>query len=122
VLATEIVGKALPCRRSSASLARRSATIWFSSWVWPSGGSFGGSLFLLMTDYTPCFKLALMNSSRSPSRTRCVSPFPSGAQVLDARLVEHVGANLMSPLDVGLGGLELVAVGLELAQFQLVQA
>src|SRR5216117_1087094 len=46
----------------------------------------------------------------------------AGAQVLDARLVEHVAANLVPPLDVGLRGLELVAVGLELAQFQLVQA
>src|SRR5262249_27116453 len=25
--------------------------------------------------YTPCLRLALMKSSRSPSRTRCVSPF-----------------------------------------------
>src|SRR6266853_1668696 len=44
------------------------------------------------------------------------------AQVLDARLVEDVAADLVSPLDVGLGRLELVAVGLELTQFQLVQA
>src|SRR5262252_5913414 len=30
---------------------------------------------VLVVHYTPCLRLALMNSSRSPSRTRCVSPF-----------------------------------------------
>src|SRR6266545_2595734 len=41
-------GNAVPRLRISASLARRSAMIWFSSCGGPSGGSFGGSFFLLM--------------------------------------------------------------------------
>src|SRR5882672_7832034 len=32
-------------------------------------------VFRRVAHYTPCLRLALMNSSRSPSRTRCVSPF-----------------------------------------------
>src|SRR5438105_14818692 len=38
------------------------------------------------------------------------------AQVLDPRLVEHVASDLVSPTDVGLRVLELLLLGLALAQ------
>src|SRR5258706_333892 len=102
-------GKATPRPRNSASLARRSAMIWFSS-------SFVDTLnALLEARGDEIVEISVEHPLR-------VAFFHAGAQVLDARLVEHVGADLVPPLDVGLGGLELVAVGLELAQFQLVQA
>src|ERR1700674_2609145 len=37
-----------------------------------------------------------------------VADLDVGAQVLDARLVEHVGADLVAPADVGLGVLQLL--------------
>src|SRR5258706_9013482 len=102
-------GKATPRPRNSASLARRSAMIWFSA-------SFVDTLNALLEARGD----EIVEISVEPPLR--VAFFHAGAQVLDARLVEHVGADLVSPLDVGLGGLELVAIGLELAQFQLVQA
>src|ERR1700704_4470539 len=102
-------GKAVPRLRSSASLARRSAMIWFSS-------SFVNTLnALLEARGDEIVDIAVEHPLR-------VAFLHAGAQVLDARLVEHVAADLVPPLDVGLGGFELVAVGLELAQLQLVQA
>src|SRR5262245_7913422 len=44
-----------------------------------------------------------------------------GAQVLDARLVEDVGADLVAPADVGLGVLQHLLFLLLLAQFELVE-
>src|SRR5258708_14607502 len=102
-------GKAVPRFLSSASLARRSAMIWFSSSLFDSLDA------LLQARGDEIVEVPVEDSLR-------VAFFHPGAQVLDARLVEQVGADLVSPLDVGLGGLELVAVGLELAQFQLVEA
>src|SRR5713101_278353 len=115
-------GKAAPRLRSSASFARRSAMIWFSSCGGPSGGSFGGSFFLLMAVLHALLEaradevvqIAVEHSLR-------IADLHAGAQVLDARLVEDVVANLVSPLDIGLARRELVALGLELAQLQLVQ-
>ena len=63
-----------------------------------------------------------MKSSRSPSSTRLrVADFVVGSQILDARLVEHVRADLVAPADVGLGVLELLLLGLALAQLELVE-
>src|SRR4029079_7134009 len=44
-----------------------------------------------------------------------------GAQVLDARLVEHVAADLVTPADVGLRVLELLLLLAALAQLELVE-
>ena len=67
--------------------------------------------------YTPCFRLASMKPSRSPSSTAWVLPISYvGAQILDARLVEHVGTDLVAPADVGLGVFQLLLLGLALAQ------
>src|SRR6267154_769264 len=103
------LGKAAPRFLSSASLARRSAMIWFSSSLFDTLDA------LLQARGDEIVEVAVEHPLR-------VAFFHPGAQVLDALLIEHVGADLVSPLDVGLGGLELVAVGLELAQFELVEA
>src|SRR5438094_2308732 len=114
-------GNATPRLRSSASSARRSAMIWVSSCGDPSGGSFGGSFLLMAVLH------ALLEARADEAVEVAVEHFlriadlDAGAQVLDARLVEDVAADLVSPFDVGLGGGELVALGLELAQLQLVQ-
>src|SRR6267154_4030321 len=109
-------GNATPRRRSSASLARRSAMIWFSSSFVVILSAQDDTLnALLEARGDEIVEVAVEHPLR-------VALLHAGTQVLDARLVEHVGANLVPPLDIGLGGLELVAVGLVLAQFQLVQA
>src|SRR5690349_10492890 len=115
------LGNAAPRLRSSASFARRSAMIWFSSGPWPAGGSFGGSFLLIRLHallQARCDELVQI-AVEDPLR---VAFFHAGAQVLDARLVEHVGAYLVPPFDVCLGRRELVALGLALAQLQLVEA
>src|SRR5690606_35121166 len=50
-----------------------------------------------------------------------VADLDVGPQVLDARVVEHVGADLVAPADVGLAGLDLVLFGLLLANLELVE-
>src|SRR3989454_2052834 len=50
-----------------------------------------------------------------------VAGLDAGAQVLDARLVEHVAADLVAPADVGLLLLELRLLGAALAQLGLVE-
>src|SRR6266581_4030334 len=81
-------GNAMPRLRISASLARRSAMIWFSSCGGPSGGSFGGSFFLLMA------VLHALLQARADEVVQVAVEHPlrvaflhAGAQVLDARLV-----------------------------------
>ena len=129
----------MPCARSAASLARRSAIRWFSSMR--RGGvvghgvghavrcssdrvavAFGWSrLQSLLQDRLrrrcvwsplpgPDFRLASTNSSRSPSSTFCVSLRSMPVRrSLMRRLVEHVVADLAAPADVGLGGFQRVA-------------
>ena len=71
---------------------------------------------------SPAFRLASTNSSRSPSSTFCVSrALDAGAQILDARLVEHVVADLAAPADVGLRRFERVLLGIALLHLELVQ-
>ena len=62
--------------RSAASLARRSAMIWFSSCGGdPAEARLCSSRSLSSRHrHTPCFRLAAMKSSRSPSSTACVLP------------------------------------------------
>src|SRR5678809_414408 len=50
-----------------------------------------------------------------------VALLDAGAQILDARLVEDVGADLVAPADVGLGVLHLLLLLVLLAQLQLVE-
>ena len=66
-----------------------------------------------------CASVAAMNSSRSPSSTPDgVGGLHAGAQVLHHLIgLQHVGADLVAPADVGLGG--LIGGGLRLALLQL---
>jgi len=50
-----------------------------------------------------------------------VADLDVGAQILDARLVEHVAADLVAPADVGLGILQLLLGVAALAQFQFIK-
>src|SRR3989441_10768783 len=50
-----------------------------------------------------------------------VAGLDAGAQVLDARLVEHVAADLVAPADVGLLLLELRLLGAALAKLGFVE-
>src|SRR5690554_5594442 len=50
-----------------------------------------------------------------------IRDFDVGAQVLDAALIEHVGADLVAPAHVGLGILQLLLFGHALTQLELVQ-
>ena len=65
-----------------------------------------------------CASAASMNWSRSPSSTRAgVGGLHAGAQVLHHLIgLQHVGADLVAPADVGLGG--LLGGGLRLALLQ----
>src|SRR5450432_902471 len=112
-------GYAWPCWRNACNLARRSATIWFSS-----GGTVVGWIgwFGLLTSYpllqarrNEVVEIAVEYGLR-------VADFVVGAQILDARLVEDVAANLVPPADIGLGVFEFLLLGLALAQLEFVQA
>src|SRR5690606_9250832 len=50
-----------------------------------------------------------------------VTAFDASAQVLDARLVEHVVADLVAPADVRLAGFQRILRGIARLQFRLVQ-
>ena len=50
-----------------------------------------------------------------------VATFDVGAQILDARLVEHVGADLVPLADVGLGVFHGLFLLVAFAQFKLIQ-
>src|SRR6266567_1040191 len=109
------LGYALPRSRKAASLARRSAMIWFSS----SGGP-GGALFsfksdsLLQACRDEIIEVAVEHRLRAPHLV-------VRAQVLDPRLVEHVRADLVPPADVGFRIFELLLLGLALADLELVE-
>src|SRR5215472_9711688 len=109
------LGYAGPRSRKAASFARRSATIRFSSSAaGTSRGSFT-SHALLQARGDEVVEIAIEHGLR-------IAPLDIGAQVLDARLVEHVRADLVAPADVGLRLLELLLLGLALAELELVQA
>ena len=62
-----------------------------------------------------------MKGSRLPSSTLLVSPIStSGAQILDARLVEHVRADLVAPAHVALGVFQNFRRCIAFVEFQLV--
>src|SRR5512145_3370068 len=99
------LANAWPAARSAFSFSRRSSTSLFSS-------SKLDSLFEARFD--EIVELAVEH--------RLGRAFlHAGAQVLDARLVEHVRADLVSPADVGLRLLELLLLGLALAHLELVE-
>src|SRR5262249_10284611 len=50
-----------------------------------------------------------------------VAPFDVGAQVLDPRLIEDVGADLIAPAHVRLGILQYLSCGIALVDFELVE-
>src|SRR6185312_12196412 len=105
------LGKARPRSRSFASFSFRSWMMEFASCACSSGLS----LIAFPSDsYKPCFSEASMNGSRAPSNTFCGSP------VLDAGLVQHVGADLAAPADVGLAVLQLLLLLAPLLHLHLV--
>src|SRR5512145_1153906 len=99
------LGNACPAPRTAFSFSRRSSTSLFSSSKLDS---------LLEARFDEVVELAVEH--------RLGRAFlHAGAQVLDARLVEHVRADLVSPADVGLRLLELLLLGLALAHLELVE-
>ena len=94
-----------------------------------SGRAQRRQLFAAMPDdvvffghYSPAFRLASMNSSRSPSSTSFGSrAFDAGAQILDARLIEHVRTDLAAPTDVGFVVFDGLLRRFSLLHFQFVQ-
>ena len=127
------LGKALPCSRSAFSFARRSAMIWFSSLpgrVLTSG--LDGSQTLSGPDAGIRIRAiarshALLQAGGDELVEIAVEHAPAycrldvGAQVLDARLVEHVGADLVAPADVGLVSSIVCFSASRLLQLDLVQ-
>ncbi len=69
-----------------------------------------------------CASAASMNWSRSPSSTPGGGGVHAGAQILHHLVgLQHVGADLVAPADVGLGGLLGGGLPLALLQFDLVE-
>ncbi len=110
-------GKATPASRRRASFARRSAISAFSSRQ--------AGVLALRHDraaYSPCFRLASMNGiERAVEHGRRIAGLVAGPEVLDARLVEHVRADLVAPADVGLLVLEHARGGVALVDLELVE-
>ena len=72
--------------------------------------------------HNPCFRLACMNSSSvAVEHRRGVADLDAGAQILDARLIEHVAADLIAPAHVGLRVLEHLRGGVALVELELVE-
>src|SRR5690606_14428637 len=106
------LGNAMPCARSSASLARRSAMRWSSSSVMSRVHSLGAHFQAgLEAGLDELVEVAVQHVLR-------VGALDAGAQVLDPALVEHVVADLAAPADVGLGRLDRVALGVALLHLQ----
>src|SRR3989338_2346385 len=106
------LGKATPARRSSASLARRSAICSFSSIGWSED---------IGSDPRLQARLDELVEGAVPHRLR-IAGLDAGAQVLHARLVEDIGTDLVPPLDVGLGRLELLLLLEALLHLAFVEA
>src|SRR5690606_18547879 len=111
-------GKAIPFSRRRASLARRSLTTWFSSNAAAGGApvlsSLTGSDSRLQAGDDEGIEIAVEHRLG-------VGDLHVGAQVLDARIVEDVGADLVAPPDVGLASLDLVLLGPLLAHLELIE-
>ena len=105
VLAPKSFGNATPPPRSAFSFSRRSSTSLFSS---------DSIKPLLQARLDEIIQVAVQHRLGSAF-------FHAGAQVLDARLVEHVRADLVAPADVGLRVLELLLLRLALAHLELVE-
>ena len=52
----------------------------------------------------------------------CGRDFNIGTQIFNARIVQYIRANLMSPAHIRLGRFLLILLGLTLTQLQLIQA
>src|SRR5205823_1645964 len=100
-------GYACPAARSAFSFSRRSSISLLSSCSRLDP--------LLQARFDIVVEIAVEHALR-------VALLDAGAQVLDARLVEHIRADLVAPLDVGLLRGELVLLGHALAQLELVEA
>src|SRR5262245_17312586 len=99
-------GKATPASRSAFSFSRRSSTSLLSSCstLHP----------LLQALRNEVVEIAVQHLLRR-------ALLDPGAQVLDARLVEHVRADLVAPADVGFRLLELLLLGQALAHLELIE-
>ena len=96
------LGKATPVSRNCANLPRRSAMIWLSSCGHLLRSIFGHNLnALFQAGLNKLIQIAVQHFLG-------IANFHVGTQVLDARLVEHIGANLVAPADIGFGVFELV--------------
>src|SRR5690606_10429887 len=110
----------MPCARSSASLARRSAIRWFPD-CWLSS-SVMSRIHSLGAHFKAGLQAGLDELVEVPVEDVLrVGALDAGAQVLDPALVEHVVADLATPADVGLGRLDRVALGIALLHLQLVE-
>src|ERR1700733_15177390 len=117
VLRRKSLGYAPPSARHAASLPRRSAISLFSSGP-------GGSCALTRQAYTlqSGLERGFHEAIEIPvEHGGCVAHFHGGAQVLDPRLIEHVGADLMSPANIGLGILQHTRCGISLVDLELVE-
>src|SRR5262245_7365598 len=100
------LGNAMPLPRRALSFSRRSSTSLFSSSI------------VLDALFEACGDEFV---EVAVEHRLCRALLDAGTQVLDPRLIEHVGADLVSPLDVGLGRFELRLLGVALAQLELVE-
>src|SRR5256884_3121796 len=118
-------GNAGPWARSAASFARRSAISLFSSPPSPpplplppgpaaSFPCFMSSPARLERGFHELIELAVEHRAG-------VAHLHSGTQVLDARLVENIGADLVAPAHIRLGILEHPGGGIALVDLQLVE-
>src|SRR5690554_2651411 len=106
--------RAAACSRRAASLARRSAIRRFSSFC-GEGLSLAISLqSLLQAGDNKLVQITIQHLV-------AVAGLHAGAQVLDALVVQHVGADLAAPADIGLGVLRLLLGGVALLHLVLPQ-
>src|SRR5258707_4632587 len=118
-------GNAGPCARSAASFARRSAISLFSSPPssppLPLAAAAAASLPCCMSLHA-CLERGFQELIQIAIEHRGgVAHLHSGTQILDARLVEHVRADLVAPAHVRLGILEHPGGGIALVDLQLVE-
>src|SRR5690606_8114105 len=136
------LGKAMPCSRTAASFSLRWAISLFSSCC----SSFWSSCWSLMVALSAW--RVVQNLSRrhwqaptdgllglqtlleaglevavevAVEHLLAIAAFDAGTQVLDARVIEHVGANLVTPADIRLAVFQRLRGGVALLHFQLVQ-
>src|ERR1700722_1989700 len=107
------LGKGLPRSRSFASFARRSAIRWFSS----PGAPPSLSVILKSLFQTGLHELV----QGAVEDRRGVADLDPGAQILDARLVQDIAADLIAPAHVRIGMLEHFSSRVALIELELVK-